>query len=496
MCVRIGSKRPYGFEQLAQAGNRMNLDPLDVIAVAGYFALMGVLGYLTRRNKTFREFAVGGHSVPATMIFASLAATIIGPGFSVGITSKSWGQGFLIYFLTVTFAVQTLLSGFLFAPRLAKERDCNTLGDVMRKRYGRFTQLLTGILSVGLCIGFTAVMGKIGGIILHGITNWPLVACIIAVTGTTALLTFTGGLRATIATEGVQFSLKAIIVPAMLLLAVQKSSVPLAELSARAGEMASTALGGMTAWQVIGIAVSFMLGELLIPPYANRALAAKSEAASKSGFLLAGGFVILWLAIVAALGIVARGVLPSDTSADDVFVAVGRAVLPPGVFGLLLATLVAIVMASQESVLNSSAVAFVRDIVTIFAAPGERVTLVLAKVSTLVIAALAIFVAQYAPSIIDGLLILYAIWAPSIIVSLVAALFLKNPKPLASWMSILGGAAVSLVWQLSNEPGGVPAILVGLAASLLLYAIGHQVGRPLKQRGESLPATPTAVSLA
>ncbi|MCU1276013.1 MAG: sodium:solute symporter [Bryobacterales bacterium] len=456
----------------------MNLHPLDVAAVAGYFVVMGVLGYLTRRNKTFKEFAVGGHSIPTTMIFASLAATIMGPGFSVGITSKAWDQGFLIYFLTVTFASQTLLSGLLFAPRLAMERDCNTLGDVMRKRYGRFTHLLTGVLSVGLCIGFTAVMGKIGGIILHSITNWPLVVCIVAVTGTTALLTFTGGLRATIATEGVQFSLKAIMIPTMLWLAVWKSSVPLSELSIRAHDMTKAALAAMTTWQVIGVAVSFALGELLIPPYANRALAAKSVSASKSGFLLAGVFIIVWLAIVAALGIVSHGVIPADTKPDDVFVSVGRAVLPAGIFGLLLAALVAIVMASQESVLNASAVAFVRDIVGVFATTSERTTLFLAKVSTLVIAAIAVISAQFAPSIIDGLLILYAIWAPSIIVSLIAALYVKSPRALASWLSILGGASASVSWQFAKEPHGVPAILVGLVVSLLLYVIGHTIGRP------------------
>ena len=457
----------------------MNLHPLDIAAVAGYFALMGVLGYLTRRTKTFSEFAVGGRSVPSVMIFASLAATIVGPGFSVGITSKSWNQGFLIYFLTVTFAIQTLLTGLLFAPRLARERDCTTLGDVMRKRYGRFTHLLTGILSVGLCIGFTAVMGKIGGGILSNITGLPLPVCLVVVTTTTALLTFTGGLRATIATEGFQFSLKAIIVPVMVFLAVSKSSISLSELSDKASVLYDTALKGMTTWQVIGIAVSFALGEVLIPPYANRALAAKSDTASKTGFLLAGGFVVIWLAVVAALGIVAHGVIPADTKPDDVFVAVGRAVLPSGVFGLMLATLVAIVMASQESCLNSAAVAFVRDVVGIFTTPGDKVILVLAKVSTLVIAAIAILAAQFSPSIIEGLLLLYSIWAPTILVALIAGLFIKRTRPLASWLSILGGAAASLGWQYAKEPSGVPAILVGLAASTILYILGHAIGRPI-----------------
>src|ERR1017187_8729062 len=123
----------------------MNLTNLDIAAIAGYFGLMVVLAYLTRRTKTFSEFAVGRRSIPTTMIFASLASTIVGPGFSVGVTSKSWNMGFLFYFLVVAYAAQTLLTGLFFGPKLTEERDCNTLGDVMRKRYGRFTQLLTGI---------------------------------------------------------------------------------------------------------------------------------------------------------------------------------------------------------------------------------------------------------------------------------------------------------------------------------------------------------------
>lgn len=454
----------------------MNLTPLDVAAVVFYFALMVALAFLTRRTKTFQEFAVGKHSVPTTMIFASLAATIVGPGFSIGVTGKGWGMGFLFYYLMLSYALQVILVGLYFAPRLSRERDCNTLGDVMRKRYGRFTQLLTGIISVGLCVGFTAIMGKIGGAMLHDVTAWPLGICIVAVTGVTALLTFTGGIRATIATEAVQFSLKSIVVPVMLLLAIVKSPHSLATVSGNAAALTAQAYAGMTGWQMFGISLSFALGEVLLPPYANRALAAKSEAASRSGFLMAGGFTVIWFAIVSALGIVAHGLIKGNPASDDIFITIGRAVLPSGVFGLLLATMVAIIMSSQESVLNSSAVAFVRDVVGIFFRLSESATLSLAKVSTLLIAALAIFVARYSPSIIDGLLVLYSLWAPTILLPLLLGLHLRNTKPLASWLSIIGGGAASLIWHLEKEPGGIPAIVVGLAVAGVMFALGHFIG--------------------
>lgn len=459
----------------------MTLHPLDLAAVAGYFILMAVLGFFTRRTKTFSEFAVGKHSVPAVMVFASLAATIVGPGFSVGVTSKSWEQGFLFYFLVVAFSLQILITGLLFAPRLAQHRDCTTLGDVMRKRYGRFAHLLTGILSVGLCVGLTAIMGKVGGSTLHMITGWPLVYCLIAVTGTTALLTFAGGLRATIATEGMQFSMIAIVIPVTLLLGVGHSSLNMTELSAKASELTSTSFQTMTGWQMFGIAISFMLGEVLIPPYANRALAAKTQAASKSGFLMAGVFVIVWLAIVAAFGIVAHGVIPADTAPDDVFVTAGQALLPIGVFGLLLATIVAIVMSSQEACLNAAASSFVRDIVGVFAKPNEKTSLLLAKGGTIFLAALAIVFGHFSPTIIEGLLFLYAIWAPCIIVPLIAALFLNQTKPLSGWLAILGGGGASWAWQAAKEPGAVPAILIGLAASLVCFIIGQAVGKAAPQ---------------
>jgi len=458
----------------------MELHLLDYIALGFYFILMVTLGYFTRRTKSFKEFAVGNHSVPAIMIFASLAATIVGPGFSVGVTSKSWDQGFLFYCLAATFSIQIIITGLFLAPRLAEHRDCNTIGEIMRKRYGRLTHLLAGILSVGLCVGFTAIMGKIGGGILHAITEWPIIYCIIAVTATTALLTFTGGIKATIATEGAQFSLIAIVIPVTLILGIGQSSLSMAELSSKASDLTSSAFDSLTGWQMFGIAISFMLGEVLIPPYANRALSAKSQAASKKGFLMAGGFVIIWLAIVAAFGIVAHGIVPGSTAPDDVFVTAGKLILPAGLFGLLLATLVAVIMSSQEACLNAAASSFVKDIWGIFSTPSEKNSLLLAKGITLILAALAIIFAQYSPSIIEGLLLLYAVWAPCMLVPLVGALYAKKLTPASGILSVLGGGIASWGWSFAGEPASIPAILIGLAVSIILFFIGNRIGSPIE----------------
>lgn len=457
----------------------MNIQPIDIAGIVAYFVACGVFAYLVRRTRSFSEFSVGNRRVPAAMIFASMAATYIGPGFSVGFTGKGFATGYLFYFLALTYPLQTILMALYFAPKLAQFRDCHTIGDVMEKRYGKLTHFLAGIVSVGLCIGFTAVMGKIAGQLLHSITGWSLSVSIAVVTMFTAVYTFTGGIRAVIATDALQFTWFSIVVPVVLLIAFFKSPLSAAEMSAKATELTRNGFAGMNGIQIFGILVSFLLGETLIPPYANRALSAHTEAASKKGFLWAGLYCIVWLGIVATLGIVAHQFLPANTAPDDVFLSLGKMLLPFGTYGLLLAAVIAIVMSSQESVLNAATVSFVRDIIGVNKQPSDRASLILSRVGTLVIALIATIVAQYAPSIIDGLLICYSIWAPACLLPFLLGMYLKRTTPMAGWLSMVCGGATSIVWQtFLKEPGGVPAILVGLAASGIGYLIGHFFGKP------------------
>ena len=456
----------------------MNLNAFDLTGIAVYFIAAGVFAYFVRRTKTFAEFAVGNRKIPRAMIFPTMAATYIGPGFSVGFTAKGFSTGYVFYLLAMTYPIQMILVAFFFAPRLSRFRDCTTIGEVMSKRYGKFTHLLAGIISVGLCVGFTAVMGKIAGQLLHSVTGLPLMASIAIVTMFTAFYTFTGGLRAVIATDAFQFAWFSLVVPIALLIAFFNSPGTTSEIAAKATELTSSGFGGLSGMQILGIIVAFLLGETLIPPYANRALSAKTESASKQGFLWAGLYCIVWLGIVATMGIVAHQFLPSSTNPDDVFFAMGKAVLPYGTYGLLLAGVIGIVMSSQDSVLNAATVSFVRDIVGVRGRLSDRNSLILSRIGTIFIAGVATVVARYSPSIIDGLLICYSIWAPGLLLPFLLGLYLKRTSPMAGWLSMIVGATTSILWQTAlKEPGGYPAILVGLVASALAYIVGHYLGK-------------------
>jgi SSS family solute:Na+ symporter len=230
---------------------------------------------------------------------------------------------------------------------------------------------------------------------------------------------------------------------------------------------------------LVGLALSFALGETLIPPYANRALAASSRRESKGGFVAAGLFSIAWFMMIALLGVSATQILPSGTPEDSVFVEVAIAVLPSGLLGLTVVAIAAIVMSSQESVLNAAAVSLTRDLIAPFRKIAEVSALRIAKLATVVLGAASIGLALWAPSIISGLLICYAIWGSSVLPPLVWGVLGKRTDPLVGLFALACGAVAATATLLGVEGSGDSglALVVGLVGATAGVPVALVVNR-------------------
>jgi len=172
----------------------------------------------------------------------------------------------------------------------------------------------------------------------------------------------------------------------------------------------------------------------------------------------------------------AHGFLPQSASADDVFILAGQA-FAAGMFGLLMAAIIAIVMSSQESVLNSGAVAFVRDIVAVMSPRSERTMLLLARFPDCPIRRHCDLCQQNLRSIIDGLLIVYSILGAHDSCPDCSRSFPAAANVPGRWLSMLSGGGLSLVWQLVCMNPWSSRRSRRLVAALLGLCCRHAVGR-------------------
>ena len=115
-----------------------------VISVTVIIAYVIVLTFVALRARTaheFEEFSLARRSLPLALVFGSLAATYVGPGFSIGFVGKGYNSGFLFLFIGLAYAIQNILVGLVIAPKLRSLKNCHTLGeaigDARRHREGR-----------------------------------------------------------------------------------------------------------------------------------------------------------------------------------------------------------------------------------------------------------------------------------------------------------------------------------------------------------------------
>jgi SSS family solute:Na+ symporter len=324
-------------------------------------------------------------------------------------------------------------------------------------------------------MGFAAVMAKAAGLVIHDVFGIPIWVAIILVAIMTTLYTSFGGLQASVMTDALQFVLFTILMPAILLFTL---FVPLRDgAAALTYELkAATAAGFQsTSWvQIVGLVIAFLLGETLIPPYANRALATRTTSASRNSFVLAGLFSTVWFTVMISLGIVARAIVPAGTGEDSVLLTMVKTIMPTEGYAMLLVALLSVIISSLDSLMNAGAVTFTQDIVKPFVRVSDGASLICGRLATVAIAAVAGVAAMAVPRIVTGLLMCYTVWAPAMLPTAVLGLWLKRPRPLAGILSMVTGAAVALslqfIWHYTPED---PTILLALAAAIVAYVIGH-----------------------
>jgi len=459
----------------------------SAVLVVGYVVVLIAVAVRARTAREYEDFSIARRSLPLALVFGSLCATYVGPGFSIGFVGRGHNSGFLFLFIGAAYALQNILVGLLVAPKLRELKGCYTLGDVVGQKYGARCQVLAGIISVLLCTLFSAVMISAGGRILQnmlGVPKWIAVVFVAVVT--TSYTTF-GGLRASVITDAYHFALHAFLFAGILLYELLTHFQGGAASFAREAIAATTqGFEATTPLEICTFIIAFLLGETLIPPYANLALASRTTSVSRASFVLAGCFAVLWFAVMIALGVVARPLIAGDTSEDYILLKLVKATVPHAAYALMLVALLSVILSSLDSLLNAGAVVFTQDILRRFTARQDRAALIAGRYSTIVIAAVASGLAVFVPTVIKGLLVCYGIWAPAILPAVILGLWTKRPRPLAAFLSMIVGTtvggAMGIVFLMYQQQGHVskmetPAIVPALVCSLVAYLIGHHIQR-------------------
>ena len=462
----------------------MELQPVNIAVMIGYLALMLAIGfYSMKQTDSFDDYAVAGRRIPAALIFATVAATLCGGGATIGRIAYIHNQGMIVFVGLMGVVIGQLFSGVFVAPRVREAgKNIYGIGDLFGMYYGRGARLASSVISFFFCIGAFGVQILAMGRILQTVTGIELVPAAIISTLITLCYTYVGGYLAVVLTDAVQFVIIAFSLTLTAIIginAVGGLENAMAVVAARS-ESSSLLLDFFRSdWsgeKLFAFFLAFMFGEMCAPFYIQRYASAKSVKDTKWGVSVFALYYIFFLATTGAIGVCSLYLQP-DIVPDLALSTLVYDLLPVGLSGLAMAGLLAAVMSSSDSFINTAAIIFTRDIYNEFInrEASQKKLLFLSKITTLIVGVLGIILALNIPDVFKLMLVVFNFWGPTILPPLLVALlwgkvYDRKISPYAGAPAIIIALIVTHSW---NGYLGLSANVAGILASILTLAIIH-----------------------
>ncbi len=371
----------------------MNFETIDYLVFGGYVSLIVFMGLWVSREKeghqkNTEDYFLASKSLPWWAIGASLIASNISAEQFIGMSGSGFRLGLAIATYEWMAAITLLIVAYFFLPIYLK-KGIFTMPQFLEVRYDARVRTVLAVfwLLVYVFVNLTSVL-YLGALAMEGIMGVPLWWGVFGLATFAGVYSVYGGLKAVAWTDVVQviFLIGGGLLTTYLALdafsggegAFAGMSRLLGEAGDRfnmilfQGELMFTDDGGQLqdAYDLLP-GLSVLLGGMWIANLfywgcnqyiIQRALAAKDLKEAQRGVAFAGYLKLVLPLIVVIPGIVAYALDAPITRGDEAYPWLLNTYVGPGLKGLTFAALIAAIVSSLASMMNSTATIFTMDL--------------------------------------------------------------------------------------------------------------------------------------
>ncbi|WP_102108813.1 sodium:solute symporter [Oceaniglobus roseus] len=478
---------------------------LDLGVLAAYFAVVIVIGvWVSRRTESGDDLFLAGRALGWSAIGFSLFASNISSTTLIGLTGAAYSTGIAASAYEWMAGVPLILLAFVFAPLYFRSK-ITTIPEYLERRYDRRTRLYFSAITIVLTIIVDTAGGLYAGavVVKTFFPDIPIWVTVLAIGVFAGLYTAGGGLKAVVYTDVLQAVVLIVGSLAMTLILFGDLGWSWQNVIDNVPDPNQLSLvqpldDEILPWPglFLGVPILGFWYWVTNQYIVQRVLGAESLKAAQQGAMLGGFLKLLPMFIMVLPGAMAISIVPDLPNPDMVFPTLTSTVLPAGLTGLVLAGLVAAIMSSVDSTLNSSSTLVVHDFMRVDEREVEphRVRS-LGRWTTLILMAIAIV---WAPFIANfGGLWDYLQQAFSILVPPVVAIFLlgalwRGATPAAAFTALIVGHVVGLALFVLTQMEIWPlhfTINVGVMVAVSVMVIVAVSAFTEKRSGEDLEDT-------
>jgi len=470
-----------------------SLAPLDFIVIAAYVTILITIGmWVSIRRRGAEDLFLAGRSLGWPNVGLSIFGTNISPAFLIGVCGTAYSTGMVSANFEWLAWWFLMLLAMLFVPYYMNTK-ISTMPQFMKVRFGQPTHTFLSWYAL-----FTTVLlwlgGALyaGGVLLSQIMDWQLWVSVLTLTVIATSFTVAGGLAAVVITDSFQ----------SVLMIVGAASLTVVGLVKVGGVEALVEGVPADYWTLIRPAdhdafpwPAMFLGYPVLATWfwctdqtiVQRVLGARDLHQGQLGAVFAGFLKILPPFIFMLPGILCFILHPGLEDTDTAFITMVTNHLPVGMVGLIVAVLIAAVISTIDSGLNSFSTVFTLDIYTRMFRPQATTREIksVGRAATIVAAGIAVgcalameTVASDIFNLINGII---AFIAPPMTAVFVIGILWKRATAAAALATLVLGSIVSLsvgVFHFKSAPGTMPHYLLlsfylfaGIAAFMVVVSL-------------------------
>ncbi len=454
--------------------------------LAAYLVILLCVGLIfTKRMRNLEDFFLASRDLSGSWIFLTLVASWIGATSILVSVDEAYRVGISSFWVMGVPALMTVLIFFVFLASPIRQLSILTLPDLVELRYGRIVRHLSSLLIIWYMILLASSQMVALGAFLQVFLHRSYFTCLAIGTVVVLIYSVFGGFFSVVFTDGVQFFFLVAGICGLFFFLSQSTTIQEVSQAVQTFERTDY----FSFFSNIGknslIALSFILAWVVSPITWQRIQAARSIKSARQGLAAAGVILFLLYGIIVGIGLLSLPAVSIDETGGPVLSAIIAAKTGKFLGGILFVAVIAAIMSTMDTALNTGAFSITHDVCfQLLPRKKNRHVLLISRISTVFVAALAFLVATRFQSILKTLGLASEIMAVGFFVPGVSMIFLKKKWPSAGFMSLLLGSGFALVGFFCEVgifafhwPAWPFSVPYGLGLSLIGFLLGMVIDK-------------------
>lgn len=444
----------------------------DIIIVALYLLINIILGWFTKKNiHTFQDFSVGNKTYSDKVMTATLFATVIGGGSTLGIATNVYQYGIIFMIAFYGAAINKFIVARFIAIRMGNYKTENSIGDIFQKHYGKIGRQLAGIFIIFVSIFCGGQQISALGFIFEYFFQIPFYLGVFIAYGVVVIYSAFGGIRAVVATDIFQFVIIIAFVP-ILFISSYSYIGSLSEIITLIPFEKIDIMQQKESWGKALTLFTIMTFSALDPAFIHRLIMAKTPQQAAYITKVTGYLSIPLFTLMGGIGLLTCAYNPHIESNLALPYMIDT-IFPPIIRGFSITALLAIFMSTIDSSLHVVSLSMAQDIILPLRkkqTPHLK-QIHIARLSTIFMGAISVCIALYFQNIFDIMIFSFSFWGPTILTPFVFMLYEKIFQKKELIIGIILGSVTVIFWNIFIKKNtGLDGFIPGVIINSLYFA--------------------------